>query len=313
MYNTCIMTKTTPILQDLREISRELVRELGFFKDECLGTGVSHPQSHALLSLALNENQSVSELASTLQIEQSSGSRLVEGLIKRKYLRKRPLSNDKRTKLLTLTTDGVKKVAEINEAADKRVADALELLSPEKQQIVLEGFNLYVHALQKSRLISEIDVIEITENDDASAANLVRAVMSEFGLARSGSAFTDPELNYMTKAYKQKGYGFHIAKHKGAVVGTAGFGPLKDGPQKTCLIQRMYLAPKFRNLGLGKRLLKKAEHGAKKNGYTHAYLETTAQMIGARKFYESRGYKPLDKPLGGTGYSLCTHWYVKEL
>lgn len=313
MYNTCIMNDNNFYLPSLRELSRELVRELGFFKEECLGTGVSHPQSHVLLALLQKESQSISEIAFTLNIEQSSGSRLVEGLAKRKFIKKRALSGDRRTKMLTLSADGLRKAEEINNAADARVGNALKLLTPEQQNKVLEGFNLYVHALQKSRLNSEIEVSEIQESDDISAAVLVRSVMAEFGLARNGSAYTDPELNYMTQAYSKKGFGFYVARHKGKVVGTAGFGPLKGGEKDTCLIQRMYLDPKYRNLGLGKKLLEMVEMKAKKSGYLRAYLETTLQMENARKFYESRDYKPLNKPLGGTGYSLCTNWYIKDL
>lgn len=307
------MKPTNALLPNLREVSRSLVRELGFFKDECLGTGVTHPQSHALLSLQAKSGQSVSELAQTLQIDQSSGSRLIAGLVKRNLIEQKALPDDKRTKLLSLTQLGRRKVFEINRAADTRVEEALRLLSQEKQHQVVEGFRLYVAVLRRSRLRSEIEVSPIKKTDDSSAAALVRSVMSEFGLNRSGSAFTDPELDYMTRAYNKEGSGFCVARHEGKVVGTAGFGPLKGGTRKTCLVQRMYLAPEYRNLGIGRELLDAIEKKAKRSGYAQAYLETTLQMEGARSFYEARGYKRINRPLGKTGYSLCTHWYVKDL
>lgn len=164
-----------------------------------------------------------------------------------------------------------------------------------------------------SDLAAKIQISNITEDDDRAAAELVRSVMAEFGLARAGSAYTDPEIDYLAAAYSKPGTGFLVAKFNGEVVGTAGFGPLKGGSPTTCLIQRMYLGSRYRKMGLGRKLLEIVEEAARKSGYTYSYLETTTQMEGARRLYEISGYKKLDGPIGSTGYCLCNNWYGKEL
>lgn len=67
-------------------------------------------------------------------------------------------------------------------------------------------------------------------------------------------------------------------------------------------IQLCYLAPERQHLGMGRALLVALEAQARARGLHKLVLNST---IGARSFYEHRGYTPSGEPVPGFGRSLC--------
>lgn len=59
-------------------------------------------------------------------------------------------------------------------------------------------------------------------------------------------------------------------------------------------IAQLYVQPERQHCGLGKKLLMYTLRQARKNGYSCARLETAAQNIAARKFYEKFGFSQLN-------------------
>jgi ribosomal protein S18 acetylase RimI-like enzyme len=72
-------------------------------------------------------------------------------------------------------------------------------------------------------------------------------------------------------------------------------------------IKRMYVAPRARRHGLGRRLLRELERGAAELGCRTVRLDTMAAMAEAGALYRSAGYEPIadydGNPLAGSGWS----------
>jgi len=147
--------------------------------------------------------------------------------------------------------------------------------------------------------------------DDASIAVIIRSSLKEFQLTGPGFACDDPELDHLSTFYaSHAAAAYFVVEADGEVIGGAGIFPLKGGEAGTCELQKMYFTPNARGQGLGKELLAFLIRRAKHFGYTAMYLETSSQMVTAKKLYESSGFKCLEQPLGRTGHHGCDAWFL---
>jgi GNAT superfamily N-acetyltransferase len=76
----------------------------------------------------------------------------------------------------------------------------------------------------------------------------------------------------------------------GTAAGVIGLRPLQG---QYCEIRRIYVRPRFRGLGLGRRLVEQAIGEARAIGYGGMVLETLAQMAEARRLYAKQGFKEI--------------------
>jgi putative acetyltransferase len=299
-------------VQQVRQWSRQMVRELGFMKPQVSGE-TTHSQCHALIELSRQGPRSVTQLAAALRLDKSSTSRLVAELARRGWVRVATDPRDARGRIATLVPAGRRALEGIDTEADQRVSGALDTLSPEQRDVVVRGLSLYATALERARRHSEMEIREITASDDAAVARIIRTVMPEFGCEGPGFAINDPEVGCMSETYDTPKSRYFVIEHQGEVVGGGGFGPLAGGPPRTCELRKMYFLPHVRGLGMGQRLLTHVLETARRLGYTRCYLETLRSMAAANKLYKLFGFQPCEKPMGDTGHFGCDAWYIKDL
>ena len=146
--------------------------------------------------------------------------------------------------------------------------------------------------------------------DDKDVAQLVRAVMTEFGAVGEGFSINDPEVDNMAFVYSQPRSMYLVLQHKGQVVGGGGFGPLNGGQLDVCELRKMYFYASVRGLGLGRKLLEYLMQAARAANYTTCYIETMANMEGARRLYNRCGFRDLDAPMGSTGHCCACNWWM---
>ena len=92
--------------------------------------------------------------------------------------------------------------------------------------------------------------------------------------------------------------------HENTQLGGAGISPL-NGEEQIAELQKMYFLPEIRGKGLAKRLALDCIKFAKRQGFSHCYLETTAELAQAVKLYETIGFNHLALPMGETGHDDC--------
>lgn len=152
----------------------------------------------------------------------------------------------------------------------------------------------------------------IRETNDADMAEIIRAGLTEFGANRPGFAWQDPELDHLTEAYSPEGMEYWVARNlNGKLAGGCGIAPLQGVPD-SCELQKMYIRPEDRRLGLGEALLRQALVFAEQH-YRWCYLETMASMAAAGRLYRRLGFMALPQPLGRTAHHGCDHWYLNDL
>lgn len=154
----------------------------------------------------------------------------------------------------------------------------------------------------------------IAKADNPFIAQLIRGVFEELDAPREGSAYADPSLDYMFQHYQsQTRAQYFVAEVQGKVVAGCGFGPLPNEPEYVCELQKMYMLPECRGLGIGQKLVEACLEHARQMNYTQCYLETLPNMIAAQKLYQKMGFRYLDQPMGNTGHNNCPVWMLLDM
>ncbi|HTH85021.1 GNAT family N-acetyltransferase, partial [Mycobacterium sp.] len=89
-----------------------------------------------------------------------------------------------------------------------------------------------------------------------------------------------------------------------------GCGALIFHPDAVGMVKRMWVAPRIRGLGLGRRLLSELEVRARTQGLRLMRLETRDELSQAIRMYTTSGYREVD-PFNDEPYAH--HWFEKSL
>jgi putative acetyltransferase len=153
----------------------------------------------------------------------------------------------------------------------------------------------------------------ICAEDDPRMATIIRTVMPEFGATGSGFAISDPEVDWMSRAYAAPRSAYFVVERDGGVVGGGGVAPLEGGPGDTCELRKMYFLREARGLGAGAAMMARCLDAARGFGFARCYLETLAGMDAAMKLYERSGFTRIAGPMGATGHGGCNTFYAMDL
>ncbi|RZA12172.1 MAG: GNAT family N-acetyltransferase, partial [Lysobacteraceae bacterium] len=149
--------------------------------------------------------------------------------------------------------------------------------------------------------------------DDAAMAAIIRSVMPEFGATGSGFAISDPEVDWMSRAYAEPRHAYFVVERDGVVLGGGGVAPLAGGDGATCELRKMYFLPGARGIGAGTAMMQRCLEAARAAGFARCYLETLTGMDAAQRLYERSGFRRIDGPMGATGHGGCNTFYLLDL
>ncbi|CAM3574800.1 MarR family transcriptional regulator [Bordetella sputigena] len=136
-------------IRQVRELSRRLVRELGFMRPHLADSGLAPSAVHAIIEVGLTPGIQARDLAALLRLDKSNASRQVAKLEAAGLLRRESDPDDARAARLYLTRQGAALRARIDRFATDQVSKALRQLAPGDQQALLRLLALYGEALSR--------------------------------------------------------------------------------------------------------------------------------------------------------------------
>jgi putative acetyltransferase len=158
-----------------------------------------------------------------------------------------------------------------------------------------------------------VEIREIQPPDNPAIAAIVRQVLTEFGANRPGFAWSDPELQHLSRAYQGDRAIYYVVTNDGQVAGGGGIAPFACEYEQMCELQKMYLLPAVRGQGIGRMLMQRLLNQAMAYQYRGCYLETSNAMHSAIHLYQKSGFEPLKAPLGDSGHNSCNRFFVRWL
>lgn len=153
---------------------------------------------------------------------------------------------------------------------------------------------------------------KIEKRDNPEIAKVIRDILIEHNVPKVGTAYADPQLDFMFEAYDIPKADYFVVENAGKIIGGAGIGPLPNEPE-ICELQKMYFLPEARGLGLGSQMMQQCLEVAKSFGYKKCYLETMPNMHAAQKLYKNAGFEYLCNAMGNTGHTSCPVWMIRNL
>ena len=158
-----------------------------------------------------------------------------------------------------------------------------------------------------------VSIREVKEEDNAALAKAIRQVLIDIGAPKVGTAYADPELDFMYQAYQTDHSAYFVIEEDGVVLGGAGIAPLAGEDPTVCELQKMYFLAQARGRGLGQQMINHCLTYAKAQNFKLCYLETLPYMKAAQKLYLKTGFTYIDGPMGSTGHTSCNVWLTKAL
>jgi putative acetyltransferase len=161
--------------------------------------------------------------------------------------------------------------------------------------------------------MSDYLIRPIASGDDAAMASVIRTVMPEFGAVGTGFAISDPEVDWMSRAYSEPRCAYFVIERNGQVMGGGGVAPLSGGDPDVCELRKMYFLPEVRGMGAGAAMMAHCLAAAREIGFKRCYLETLSGMDAAMRLYERTGFRKLAGSMGATGHGGCNTFYLMDL
>ena len=291
----------TALVEQVRSFNRSMTQRVGALNDHFLGR--NHPLSEARLLWEIAvEGASVRELRQRLGFDSGYTSRLLRSLERQGLIEVKASPQDGRVRHVQLTRFGLRERAELDRRADAFACSVLEPLSA-SQRLKLTAAMAEVERMLTASLVK----IAVADPTSANARWCIGEYFAE--LNQRFSAGFDPTRGIQAYAHElvpPSGL-LLLAELREEPMGCAA---LKLHPHAPAEIKRMWVAPRARGLGLGRRLLEELERRAAEAGVTVLHLETNHTLSEAISLYRNAGYQEVaafnDEP-------YAQHWFEKQL
>ncbi len=154
-------------------------------------------------------------------------------------------------------------------------------------------------------------MIEIREAEDSDSIAAVRVLLREYQEALGvdlGFQGFEAELETLPGDYASPRGRLLLALAGDAVAGCVAMRPLPDGqtPAEQCEMKRLYVVPRFRAEGVGRRLAERVIAEARSLGYRRMCLDTLPSMGDAQRMYEKLGFRDIPpyrhNPIAGSRF-----------
>lgn len=293
------MIQLYALIDDVRAVSRRLVRELGFLRSSLAGTGLPPSAVHALIEIDGSPGITAASLAERLRLEKSSISRLLRKLIESGDILESPDPTDGRSKSLWLTGPGQQRVSGIHAFARAQVAAALEQLQPAQRQTVLDGLTLYTAALGRE---APSDLPVIAQGYLAGLLGRIAELHGRYYAAHAGfgqpfEAQVAAGLAEFSARLDHGNNGLWRAEWNGRVVGSVALDG-QDLGEGIAHLRWFIVEDGLRGKGIGRHLLRAALDFADSRGFAETRLWTFRGLDAARHLYESHGFRLEEEWLG---------------
>jgi len=161
--------------------------------------------------------------------------------------------------------------------------------------------------------MNKLLIRELHPEDNAQVARIIRRVLEDFGVPKTGTAYADKALEDMYGYYDVPRAAYFVIEENERLIGGGGVAPLENHDGNVCELQKMYFLEVARGRGLGGRMITHCLEKAREYGYEKCYLETMPYMETAQTLYKKAGFEYIDNPMGDTGHHACPVWMLKTL
>jgi DNA-binding MarR family transcriptional regulator/GNAT superfamily N-acetyltransferase len=289
------------MIDQVRRFNRVVTERVGALNDHFLGRERPLGEARLLWEIGLDGCE-VRLLRVRLGLDSGYLSRLLRSLEAAGMVRVATAPGDRRIRVARLTAAGRRERAALDKRSDELAQALLVPLSLTQRERLVAAMR------DVERLLTSASVqITTVDPEHPDAQYCLAEYVAELN-RRSERGF-DPSVGATALPHEVRSPAgeFFVAYLHGEAVGC---GAVKHHIGAPAEIKRMWIAPRARGLGLGRRLLEKLEACALAGGARVAHIETSAVLVEALSLYRSTGWADVpafnDEP-------FADHWFEKAL
>jgi DNA-binding MarR family transcriptional regulator/N-acetylglutamate synthase-like GNAT family acetyltransferase len=285
----------------VRRFNRTVTQRVGALHDNYLAR--DRPLGESRLLWEIGEHGcEVRMLRARLDLDSGYLSRLLRSLEADALIEVGPSEQDRRVRSALLTKKGSAERAVLDRRSDALAWSTLEPLDDAQRRRLVTAM-AEVEQLLTAALV-QIDAVDPADPDAQRCLNEYFAELdvrfdAGFDPARSISA----DLDEMRPPAGL----FLVARSHGKAIGC---GALKFHPHAPTELKRMWVDPRARGLGVGRRLLAELEQRAVASGSRTLRLETNRTLSEAIEMYRTAGYQEVD---AFNSEPYAHHWFEKRV
>jgi DNA-binding MarR family transcriptional regulator/GNAT superfamily N-acetyltransferase len=285
----------------VRAFNRLVTRRVGALQDEYLARGRPLGASRALWEIAAGHDD-LRALRARMDLDAGYLTRLVQSLEREGLVTVGAHAADRRVRALRLTPAGEAEVAELDRASDELAGSMLAPLNDAQRARLLD-------AMATVERLLTAGLVDVAPEDPASPA--AQACLAAY-FAEIDERFEtgwDPAAGIRLEPADMappRGL-LLLARLDGEAVGCGVLWHHGDGVADA---KRMWVAPRARGLGLGRRLLAELERHARNAGVRTLRLDTNRALTEAIGLYRAAGYEEIDR---FNDEPHAHHWFAKAL
>lgn len=276
----------------LRRFNRTYTQRVGALEESFLGTGRPLNVSRLLFEIG-PDGAGVRELRDRLDLDSGYLTRLLRRLTDDRLVELRPDPADGRRRLAVLTDAGARSWRELDERSEELATRLLAPLTPRQRTRLTD-------ALATADLLVRAATIHLREVDPDDPVGRTAAGRYFAELDRRFPGGFDP-------GEPDREGRFLLATSAGRPVA---YGGVRDLPDGSAEIKRMWVDDAWRGAGLGSRMLRELEALAVRLGHDRVVLDTNRTLVEAIAMYERAGYRPVPR-YNDNPYAQA--WFAKTL
>ena len=304
-------------IEAVRRFNRFYTRKIGVLHEGLLNSPFSLTEVRVLYEIASRDKPTATELCEELGLDPGYLSRTLSGFEKRGLVRRVSSIADARQVLLTLSKRGQKEFAELNARSSDEIGAMLEQLA----------------ANNRPRLVTAMDTIagllgdRARQTPSAPSPYLLRPhqpgdmgwIVHRHGVLYSEEYRYDEQFEALVagivadfiQQFDPSRDRCWIAEKDGEIVGSV-FVVKKT--KTVAKLRLLYVEPKARGLGIGKRLVSECVRFARQVGYKKLVLWTQKSLHAARHVYQEAGFSLVhEEPHHSWGHDLIAETWEMRL
>ncbi|MEA2161525.1 MAG: hypothetical protein QOD66_3905 [Solirubrobacteraceae bacterium] len=288
-------------IDQVRRFNRIVTERVGALNDRFLGR--ERPLGEARLLWEIGRDGcEVRLLRARMGLDSGYLSRLLRSLEAAGLVKVAAGGGDRRIRVARLTAAGRRERAALDKRSDELAESLIAPLNVKQRERLVAA----MHDVE--RLLTSASVqIKAIDPEHRDALYCLGEYVAELN-RRSQRGF-DPSVGATALPHevRRPAGEFFVAYLHGEAVGCGAVKHHADAPAE---IKRMWIAPRARGLGLGRRLMERLEACALAGGARVAHIETSAVLVEALSLYRSTGWVEVpafnDEP-------FADHWLEKAL
>ncbi len=301
------------LVNAVRGFNRFYTKRIGVLHEGLLGSRYSLTEVRVLYELAHRDNPTAAELSRELGVDPGYLSRILRSFKRRGLISKTRSPADGRQSHLALTVRGRKAFAPLDRRSHDEVRAMLGDLSARDQQRLVQAMESIEGLLGPRREVKVPYLLRSHQPGDMGWVIHRHGALyaQEYGWDETFEALVAEIAAKFIRKLDPKRERCWIAEREGEIVGSVFL--VKKSPT-VAKLRLMYVEPKARGLGIGKRLVEECIRFARQVGYRKITLWTNSVLLAARHIYRKAGFRLVqEEKLRDFGHDLIAETWELQL